>query len=263
MIKKYETIGKAFEEKVENLESIFSSFRDLHGMYAQIMKTANVNANSLVAFERLTKSANTEQTRISNGLYAQGYILLTGTAEALLKDVFDSLLIENFTSIKVASGINFSSKEVQEVMIASKDGLDSYEHLNAAFGRLVRQKLYKDIKNPTEKINFQNAQTMVETFLQYFGIVLNDSSNTNSIHRHWQVRHCIVHNNSVIDERFVHNVRIVNLLKSSEKVGKVIVIKKSDYQQAKADFLKLFESINIQIESLNLQSRFAESYAKK
>ena len=256
MIKKYHSITEAFEEKVENIESIFSSFRTLHEMYVQIMTTANVNPNSLVAFERLTSSAKTEEKRISNGLYAQGYILLTGTAEALLKDVFESLLIENFTQIRVKSGINFSTSEVQQIMIDSKDGLDSFEHLNSSFGRLVKKKLLKDNKNATERINFQNVQTMIDTFYQYFDLKINLTSVTNSIHRSWQVRHCVVHNNSLIDERFMHNVRTVRLTKKSEKVGRYLTIKKSDYQNAKADFIQLFDHLVILMEAAGLESRF-------
>lgn len=256
MIKKYKCINEAFEEKVKNLESIFSSFRSLHEIYVEIMKTANVNKNSLIAFERLRITAINEQDKISNGLYAQGYILLTGTAEALLKDVFESLLIENFTKIRNASGNNFSIKEIQQVMMDSKDGLDSFDHLSAAFGRIVRSKLSKDNRSATERVNFQNVKTMIDVFKQYFGLEIDVVPMTNSIHRSWQVRHCLVHNNSLIDERFINNVTTVNLLKKSEKVGKYLSISKADYQNVKNDFLDLFTHITSLIEKANLDSIF-------
>jgi len=263
MIKKYAGIGSAFEERAKEIESIFTSFRTLHTLYATVMKTANVNSNARTAFERAEKSAMDEQDRISKRLYAQGFTLLTGSAEALVKDVFESLLIENFPRITGANGVNFSIPETQRILAsADESGFDSLEHLSGAFGRLARTKLYKNTQNPAEKINFQNAQQMVSIFKQYFGIDIDMPETISSIHRHWQVRHCIVHTNSILDERFVQNVKTVNLLRRGEKPGKTLVITKSDYQGAKTDFMSLFEQMSNLITKLELQSRFVSHLPK-
>lgn len=256
MVKNYKNIDSAFQERVEEIESIFSSFRTLHALYAGVMKTANVNTNARAAFERAEKSAVEQQEHISQSLYGQGFTLLTGVAEALVKDVFENLVIENFAKLQGANRINFSVGETQDILMMSEVFSDSYEELSKAFGRLARNKLYKNAQNPTEKINFQNAETMVSTFKRYLGMELDIPDTIKSIHRHWQVRHCIVHTNSVIDKRFLNNVGQVGLLKQDEELGARLRVTKRDYETAKQDFVTLFDQLTKLISQHKLRSRF-------
>lgn len=245
-----------FDKRVKNIGSIFSSYRELHTMYTQILTTANVNSNALTAFERSKDSAATKQSQISTRLYAQGFILLTGTAEALLKDVFEDLLVKNFATISGASGLNFTTKELQDAIVAYTDSVEPLEDVSAALGRLTINKIFKS-QNPAEKINFQNTMTMKSVFQQYFGITLPESEGLNSIHRYWQVRHCLVHNDSTIDTRFIHNVRKVDLLKTTETEGSKITVRKRDFDQATTDFRALFRDLEVLIAQQGLSTKFA------
>ena len=252
---KTDGIEELFKQRVSNIDSIFTSFRDLHQMYSQMLSTANVNSNSLTAFDRMKKSVATKQRQISSRLYAQAFILLTGAAEALLKDVFEDLLVKNFATITGASGLSFTTKELQQAIVDSVDSPAPLDDVSAALGHLTISKIFKT-KNPTEKINFQNVLTMKSTFLQYFAIDIPDSVGLSSIHRYWQVRHVLVHNDGVIDERFRHNVKTVGLLQVDDVLGKKIRATKKEFDQATTDFQALFRDLGALIASAGLTSDF-------
>lgn len=221
------------------------------------MKTANVNANNLAAFTRLEQSANEQQKQISNKLHSQGLILLTGAAEALLKDAFEDLLTKNFVKVRSAKGINFTTIEIQEALLKASDAQIPIESISTQLGKHITKKLFNG-KNPTEKINFQNIQTMRLVFEQYFGITFGTDMSLDSIHRYWQVRHCLIHNNAVIDERFIHNVNQVKLLKSKEALGKKVTVSKADYTKAREDFVNLFAYLSAQITQADLQCKYTQ-----
>lgn len=248
-------IAEVFDERIENIDSIFSSYRELHSMYAQILTTAQVNGNALTAFERSKDSAAKKQRQISSRLYAQGFILLAGTAEALLKDVFEDLLVKNFATITGAGGLSFTTKELQETIVTSIDSKEPIESISTALGRLTIAKIFKS-KNPAEKINFQNTMTMRAVFQQYFSINLPEGDGLNSIHRYWQIRHCLIHNDGQVDARFVHNVKLVGLLKQTDIEGSKITVRKSDFDQATADFHALFRDLDALIAQQGLTTEF-------
>jgi hypothetical protein len=107
-------------------------------------------------------------------------------------------------------------------------------------------------KNPTKKINFQNVNSAKAILDQYFGLKLIDSDYLEQIHRHWQVRHTLIHSDGIIDDRFVHNVGVVSLLKPTEKVGARVAVSRQIYEDANEDFLKLFNELDQLIENTKL-----------
>lgn len=248
-------IEKSFEDRISSIDSIFSSFKDLHEIYTQVLSGSSVNPNSLKAFERLKSTASNKQQQISNRLYSQAFILLTGTAEALLKDVFEDLLVNNFATISGAAGFSFSTKELQQAIVEAGNNSEPLDSVSRSLGHLIMYKIFKGT-NPSEKINFQNVKTMKSVFEQYFDIVIPDSENLDALHRYWQVRHVLVHNNGVIDERFTHNVKIVNLLKANETVGSNVTVTKKDFVQARKDFASMFSDLGVLIASKGLTSQF-------
>lgn len=255
------TIDVVFSNRLEATDSIFGSYVDLYSMYQAAMKGAGVPATTLAAFSRVENSSlHNEQDRISRGLYTQGFVLMTGTAEALIKDVFKSLLIENIPSVKDKS-INFSLKDVQEVLEKSEQsGMDTAKHIGYEFGKLAYVKKFgTNTKNPSEKLNFQNIKTMIGVFESYFGITIPESSTTEGLHRDWQIRHIIIHNDAVIDKQFIHNVKAVGLLLKGEKEGKKIVVTKKEYEESKERFLTLFTNLSMLIKKSSLESKFVRS----
>jgi hypothetical protein len=139
------------------------------------------------AIENAKSSVEAQQEKISSQLHAQGFILLTGAAEALLKDVFVCLLRENFTKFTAPASMNFAAKEIQQVISEASDSDDVLDAISSELGDLAVKKLYS-AKNPIEKINFQNMETTKQLLDTYFNLKLIDSDYTNNIHRHWQAR---------------------------------------------------------------------------
>jgi len=238
-----QNLKSIFEERTQNISSIFSSYRTLYDIYLSALKTADANQNTIIALEKAKASVDNAQSKISNQLYSQGFILLVGAAEAFLKDIFDSLLTENFTKIKTPAGLNFSANEVQDAVRKWSERDNSLINLNAALGKLVQKRLH-DTKNPIEKLNFQNVQTMRTLFDTYFDIYIADSTTTKTIHKYWQQRHSLIHNAGVIDKRYIHNVQAVGLLDKDEQLGAEISISRGIYTKAVKNFSELFDEMD-------------------
>ena len=163
VVKHYSSLDAAFRERIEDIESILSSYRTLHEIYTNIMKTANVNPNNLAAFKRLEKTANEQQKQISNKLHSQGLILLTGAAEALLKDAFEDLLTKNFVKVRSAKNINFTTIEIQEVLLKASDAQIpiesmSTQHISFIY-RIFIDTTFKYLVNITRVIVFCHRLT--------------------------------------------------------------------------------------------------------
>lgn len=206
----------------------------------------------------MKKSADEKAKEISNMLYKQGFVIMVGAAESLLKDVFKSLLIEDFAKVIKSSKIQFSAAEVQAILVESEESaLDTPKHIYGRFGRLMYDKL-QSTKDPENKINFQNVKQMEGIFRAYFGIEINNEDLLNRLHRHWQLRHIIAHNDSVIDINFINNVQKVQLLKSAESLGSKATIEKADYNSARDDFMDLFTILTNAIKLNKLDSKYVK-----
>lgn len=241
------TLDEIFSERTKDINYIFESYRELYQIYITALKALNANKNTIKAIENTRSSVDDRQLKISDQLYAQGFILLTGAAEALLKDIFQCLLIENFTLINSPKHLTFSVKELQEVLV----GNDSSESLSTSLGKKTVEKLYSET-NPIEKINLQNVQTMKQVLLENFDIEITDSDYIDNIHRYWQVRHCLIHNVGIIDKRFLNNVGKVKKQLTGEKIGQKISVNKSTYDQANEDFTVFFSELNQLVEASGL-----------
>lgn len=255
-MKELRTIEDNFIDRIKDVDSIFESYRTLYDIYGGLLKQGT-NADS--AYKSMKASAEVKEKEISNMLYRQGFVIMVGAAESLLKDVFKSLLIEDFAKIIKSSNINFSSQEVQAILTASEEsGLDSSKHIAAKFGRTMYSKL-QSTKDPERKINFQNVKQMEGVFNAYFGIIIDNDNLLNRVHRHWQMRHIIAHNDSTIDDNFINNVNKVALLKAGEKSGVRLSVVKQDYTQARDDFIDLFTILTNAVKLNALESQYVRS----
>ena len=240
-------LSQAFTKRVEPIEVIFGSYRTLYELYMSTLKTANVNSNAIQALENCKKTVDKNQKDISGKLYTQAFILLTGTAEAFINDIFDNLIQENFLSIRKASGVNYSVSDLQRILEENEDR----EFVSLELANITIKYLHS-VKNKSEKINFQNTRSMSTTFKDYFGIGIDlEPDYMKSIHKYWQMRHAIVHTNAKVDERYKHNVEIVGF--TSEKIGSKVIVTKKIYEQCKKDFCTLFDKM----EDLFIESKFS------
>jgi hypothetical protein len=251
------TLDQVFTERTKDISSIFSSYRTLYEIYLSALKAVRANQNTVTAIENAKKSVEGRQAKISGQLYSQGFILLTGAAEALLKDLFDCLLRENFSVAHLPKAMNFSAAEIQDILNKESD----LRKISDDLGATTVKKLASG-KNPTEKINFQNVATTKQVLDQYFGLTLSDSDYSKHVHKHWQVRHALIHNAGVIDDRYMHNVKVVGLLTPPEKVKAKVRVTKQIFDDANEDFLKLFNEIDQLIEGTSLSCSLINHGAK-
>lgn len=258
--KKSKYIEDFFVERISGVDAIFESYRTLYEIYGSLLNS-NGRTNAGDAYKSMKKSADAKAEEVSSMLYKQGYVIMVGAAESLLKDVFRSLLIEDFSRLIKGSKVNFSAKEIQETLIAAEEStLDSSKHISARFGRLMYEKL-QSTKDPENKINFQNVKQMEGMLRSYFGLEIDNEELLNRIHRHWQVRHIIAHNDSVVDASFVTNVNQVGLLRPGEERDKKIVVAKQDYNDARDDFLNLFTILTSAIQLNDLDTKYIKQRA--
>lgn len=250
------SIEDTFTSRLQSINSVLGSYKDLHGFYVGALK--GVNANATKALERAEDSIRAKQNEISQGLYTQSFVLLTGVAEALLKDIFEDLFINNFMTIRGTKGIDFNVSELQAILRGASASEDKLEYISNSLGRLAFGQLEGE-RNPQGKINLQNVETMVTTFKKYLRLDIPDGDGLKSLHRYWQIRHVIIHNDGKINERFIHNVRKVGLLKEEDSLGRRLQLSKADYNAAKTDFNELFSTLDTLVRAAGLTSRFVDS----
>lgn len=254
--KKYR-LRHVFKDRIKDIEVIFDSYRSLYELYKESMKTANVNGNSLAAFENCKETVDAKQKEMSTKLHTQAFILLTGNFEAFLNDIFEDLIQENFLSIRKTSGINYSISDLQKILEKNED--EKYVSLELA-DITIRQ--IQGTKNKNEKINFQNTKRTEEVFREYFGIEIDLGTDyIKRIHKYWQMRHGIVHTNAKVDERYVHNVEQVGL--KSEKLGSVISVNKKLYDEVKNDFSRILDHIEDKLIELQLSFEGIDIFSRE
>jgi hypothetical protein len=240
------SLSDAFIKRTQSIDIIFDSYKTLYNIYSEMMKTANVNKNNLAAFKKCKTTVEKTQEDISTKLHTQAFILLTGSFEAFLNDVFEDLIQENFLSIRKSSGINYSIVDLQRILEQNEDK----EFVSLELANLTIKQIH-GIKNKKEKVNFQNTQTMADIFESYFDIEIDTKSEyMKRIHKYWQMRHAIVHTNARVDERYIANVNAIGL--KSEELGSVVTITKATYDEVKKDFSLLLNHIEDQLNKLNL-----------
>ena len=181
------SVDSIFQETAEEIDSIFSSFRDLHKIYKtsfdnleksldelpQVYRTKVNNAKK--SFSNMAGTVENKQNNISNKLYAQALVILMGNAESITKELFRNLLRQNVRSVNFKENIQISLKSV--LAVAN----------DADLANVVLQKLESE-SNPADKLNFQNILQMKGIFKGYLNIEL-DNDVANSLNKYWQIRH--------------------------------------------------------------------------
>lgn len=250
---KHSSIEKVFETRIEDIDHIFESYKELYDIYSTLMKHSHAPSD---AYRSMEQSAKRKQEEVAQLLYKQGFVLMTSTAEGLIKDTFKSLLIEDFSALLNGSKTVFSAAEIQKILNdAEFTGFDDVSSIASEFGNLMYHKL-QSTREPDKKVNFQNVKAMEGTFRSYFGIEFENEELLNRVHRHWQIRHCVIHSDSIIDSDFIENVTKADQLKPADQIGRKIVIEKKTYTEARNDFLDLFKILSYQIKAKDLVTRY-------
>ncbi len=234
------------QQRTESLKDIFSSYNALHSVYRGVLASASVLDDKLALYDRTKKSAEAIEKGLSDSLHTQAFILMAGSVEALLKDLLEELILENFPKMNTIAGVSFSLHEMKNIIQKSEQD----DSVSIKLAESVIRQLF-DTKNAQEKINFQNTQSMEDIFRKLFGVQLDDKRELiDRIHILWQKRHTLVHSDGVVDKRFLHNVSKVGY--SGEIEGNRIVMSKIDYDSAKHDFEELFDALEMKIAEKDL-----------
>lgn len=234
-------IPEIFVGRLSNVQEFIDSYHNLYELYNGALKGGS---NAGRAFDRTKNSVFEKEKEISGSLYTQAFVLLTGTAEVVLKDCFSTLVEQNFEKIRSKAGVTLKIGEVQNAFSQVKpDDTSGLEAVKLHLGKRLVKNIFGE-KNTTEKINFQNVKTTEQILKRYFNLNFNvDRTVSDAVHCYWQERHVIVHNNAVIDERYRSNIRVVRELSEEESVGKVVTITKQHYDEAVDRFTEYFVAL--------------------
>ena len=237
-----------FEQAANEIDAIFESYTELHNVYTQSFESISKELGGVVnntektllenkkqAFHNASRTVSRRQSEIANRLYSQGIVLLVGLAESFMRELFGDLVRQNIRS----KNLNFGKNTVLPANLVVKAN-DDFE-----LAELILEQM-NNRKNPAQKMNFQNAKQMQGIFDHYLNIKIN-SKTVVKLHEYYQVRHIIVHCNSVIDEKFMGNLTAAEINDDKYEVGQKIVVSKEDYHQCKEILLELFKQIDQEI----------------
>lgn len=246
-----EMVASLFLASAAEVDSIFESFRELHSIYSSSytsleqsleklpLQYENQVKNAHKAFDNTLTTVKSRQKRISNQLYAQGLTLLVGNAESLTKEIFQTLLKLNIRKVNIKKNIELP---LSDVLKAKTD-----EQLAS----LVLQVLVSE-GNPAEKLNFQNMQQLQGIMKSYLGFNIDDEI-VIELHKFWQIRHVVIHNASIIDQKFIDNLSKARIPTTKYTIGAKVKVTKKDYDSCFSLLVLLFELFDAEIERLELK----------
>jgi hypothetical protein len=235
------------------IDSLFRSYQQLHDVYSQSFSDIGQKLSKLpqsfsaevgkarTLLESCKGTVDRKQGEISSQLYEQGLVLLVGSAESLLRESFRVLLKNNLDKVDKIKNVQFTFEEIRGITGSSDE-----------FPDLVLQKL-EDEKNPSEKLNFQNVRQMAGIFKGYFGIDFDESVDFQNLHKYWQIRHLVIHNRGLVDQKFLHNLSAAKIDVSIYKIGDTVGLAKKDYDDCKRMLSALFENLDQKISKMKLK----------
>lgn len=246
-----ELVSAIFQASASEIDTIFESYRQLHEIYSTSF--ANLEkaldelpnqykgkvANAKKAFNNTLSTVEQRQIQISDQLYSQGLILLVGNAESLTREMFHALLRLNIRKLNLKKDI---SLPLSDVLRAETDD---------ELGELVISILEAD-GNPTEKLNFQNMKQLQGIMSGYLGLNI-DNELVKNLHEYWQIRHIVIHNGAIVDQKFIDNLVKAGVSTEKYQLGQIAKVTKKDYDTCFALLVLLFGNFDDEISRLNLK----------
>lgn len=246
-----DSVSAQFQAVASEIDTIFFSFRQLYEVYTTSIGGIHKSLNKLPqsyrkqienqkkALESVAKTVDIKQREISNHLHAQGLVLLVGGSESLTREMFRTLLRQNIRKIKLK----------KSPLLPLKDVLSA--NTDEELGDLVLSALEND-KNPSEKLNFQNMQSVKGIMQAYLEMNVEDDI-AQGLHKYWQIRHVIIHNASIVNKKFIENLKAADLPVTGYKEGQLVDVTKKDYDDCFSLLVLLFDNFDEQIEKLKLK----------
>ena len=245
-------VSAEFQALAEDIDAIFETYITLHELYSGSFSSLERSLQSLPntfkkqiehahkAFEKTSDTVKNKQAEISNRLYSQGLVLLVGNAEALTREMFHTLFKLNTRQVKISKKINIP---LADVLIA---GVSDESLAKLALSALNAE------GSPEEKLNFQNMQQMQGIMSGYFDIKITNDL-IKDLHEFWQIRHIIIHNSSIINQRFIDNLKKAGLSTDKYTLGMAVQVSNEDYKNCFGLLAMLFEEFDSEITRLGLR----------
>ena len=237
-----------FEQAANEIDTIFESYTELHDVYTQSFKSISSELGGAIsntgkvllknkeqAFRNASRTVNKKQSEIANKLYAQGIVLLVGLAESFMRELFNDLIRQNIRNKNLTFGKN---TVIPANLVVKADN-------DFKLAELILEQM-NNRRNPAQKMNFQNARQMQGIFSYYLKIKISDEIIA-KLHEYYQIRHVIVHCNSVIDGKFMDNLTVAEINDDRYEIGQRITVSKEDYCKCKDVLSELFEQIDQEI----------------
>ncbi len=244
-----------FDNVSNDIDKIFQSYRTLNDIYKtsldNLKQTLELTQyqrekfeNNLKMFENISIKVDLKQKEISSQLYEQGLVLLAGSSESILKQAFNNLVLFNLEKVNnpMKKRINFCFDDLKMLSEETK-----------TIESIFLSKLHDD-KDPTEKLNFQNVNQIKQIFKSYFELNFIDDEISVELHKYWQIRHIIIHNEGNVDENFINNLKKANIDVSDYKLERQIHISENEYNACKKVCEKLFKCLDEDIYNKDLRS---------
>lgn len=165
-------------------------------------------------------------------------MLLVGAAESITKEMFRNLLVCNIRKVNLKENINLPAKLVLSA------------HTDTELAELIFN-IIADEGNPAEKLNFQNMRQLQAVMKSYLRIDVPDEL-ISALHKYWQIRHIIIHNSAIIEQRFLDNLKKAGISVDEYILAQKVKVTKEDYDKCSGLLMLLFETFDDEIERLKL-----------
>jgi len=238
----------------EDVSKIFKSFETVHTLYTtQIKKFSNDLSDlpenyknevskGLKSLENCKESVTKEQNKISSQMYGQGIASLVGASESIFRKYFKTLFVYNISKVAYQKDLSFSIEEVSKII--------NYQNIADA-GNAIFEKLSDD-KSPESKLNFQNTQSLSGIMKGYLRIDL-DEAKLLEMHKYTQIRHIIIHNSGIIDDRFMNNLHAANIDTSGYIIDQKIELSEFEFNKCKECLESIFMNLDDEVSRLDLK----------
>jgi len=190
--------------------------------FSSLKNTENVKINNLIkCIDNISSSTLKREYSI---IYNQSCILAVSALESTIEKYFINNINSNWKKLNLCDEkIKLSLKELSE-----------YEFN-------IKPNLGEIILNKSDFINFQDLQSIIRTFKEYFDKNINLNIETkNDVILYQQIRHVLAHKNEIIDEEFLKKTKE---LKHGYTKSDKVKLDNKDWENIKVSFYNLIDSI--------------------
>lgn len=248
-MKEISKVKDKFEISIKEIEDLTNIGLDVSNICLSSLKNLQEKHKDLVSCKEYSLKVDAVIKVIEgirgHQLLKEKYDILYGESLALIVSRFESFMNDIFKVLINYYPERIAWKENKRVSIDVN--LLGYSHLT--MGELI-------VKSLRSEISFQDLQSTIRFLADYLKITkeLITEEERNQIIFFQAVRNVIVHNNYIIDNNFLRQIRGTPFyLKFKKKVARKILINKDIYDKSKEIFLKFAQSIILAIEELEPQ----------